>query len=292
MRSKHTKFFFLGPPVVIILATIAYPLLYALVTSFRHWELDKSFAPEGFVGLENYQRVFQDLGFFNSLKVTITYSIMSVSLTLVIALAIAFVLQGPGKLKMVLKTTLILPFAVAPALKGFSWRFMLNEEYGIYDLIADALLFFVPGNIVWLAEPFWALLAITLSEVWGWAPLFALMFIGALGSIDPEINEAAEVDGATNWRLFREITLPLLTPVILVAALLKTIYSLKLIDQVITMTSGGPGHSTETLSYYIYRMAFTSLDMGYASALAWVLVLILGTFAVVYIKALTGKDDM
>ena len=290
MRSRWAKYWYLGPAVVVMLATITYPLFSALVTSFREWQLNESFEPGGFVGLENYQRVLQDSGFWNSVGVTVLYSVISVSLTMIIALTIAMVLQGPGKFKAFAKTMLILPYAVAPALKGFSWRFMLNENYGVYDTILDQLPF--TKNIVWLGDPFWALVSIAMSEVWGWAPLIALMFIGALGSIDPEVLEAARVDGANRFQLFFRITLPLLAPVILVAMLLKTIFSLKLIDQVVTMTGGGPGNSTETLNYFIYRQAFSFLDMGYASALAWIAVLGISVFTVFYVRMMMRQGSI
>ena len=290
MRSRWAKYWYLGPAVVVMLATITYPLFSALVTSFREWQLNESFEPGGFVGLENYQRVLQDSGFWNSVGVTVLYSVISVSLTMIIALTIAMVLQGPGKFKAFAKTMLILPYAVAPALKGFSWRFMLNENYGVYDTILDQLPF--TKNIVWLGDPFWALVSIAMSEVWGWAPLIALMFIGALGSIDPEVLEAARVDGANRFQLFFRITLPLLAPVILVAMLLKTIFSLKLIDQVVTMTGGGPGNSTETLNYFIYRQAFSFLDMGYASALAWIAVLGISVFTVFYVRMMMRRGSI
>jgi multiple sugar transport system permease protein len=290
MRSRWAKYWYLGPAVVVVLATITYPLLSALVTSFREWQLNESFEPGGFVGLENYQRVLQDSGFWNSVGVTVLYSVISVSLTMVIALAIAMVLQGPGIFKAFAKTMLILPYAVAPALKGFSWRFMLNENYGVYDTILDRIP--LTQGIVWLGDPFWALVSIAMSEVWGWAPLIALMFIGALGSIDPEVLEAARVDGANRFQLFFRITLPLLAPVILVAMLLKTIFSLKLIDQVVTMTGGGPGNSTETLNYFIYRQAFSFLDMGYASALAWIAVLGISIFTVFYVRMMMRQGSI
>ena len=290
MRSRWAKYWYLGPAVVVVLATITYPLFSALVTSFREWQLNESFEPGGFVGLENYQRVLQDSGFWNSVGVTVLYSVISVSLTMIIALTIAMVLQGPGKFKAFAKTMLILPYAVAPALKGFSWRFMLNENYGVYDTLLDQLPF--TKNIVWLGDPFWALVSIAMSEVWGWAPLIALMFIGALGSIDPEVLEAARVDGANRFQLFFRITLPLLAPVILVAMLLKTIFSLKLIDQVVTMTGGGPGNSTETLNYFIYRQAFSFLDMGYASALAWIAVLGISVFTVFYVRMMMRQGSI
>jgi multiple sugar transport system permease protein len=290
MRSKWAKYWYLGPALVVVLATITYPLLSALITSFREWQLNESFEPQGFVGLENYQRVLQDPGFWNSVWVTALYSVISVSLTMLIALAIAMVLQGPGKFNTFAKTMLILPYAVAPALKGFSWRFMLNENYGVYDTLLDYIPF--TQNIVWLGDPFWALVSIALSEVWGWAPLIALMFIGALGSIDPEVQEAARVDGANSVQLFFRITLPLLAPVILVAMLLKTIFSLKLIDQVITMTGGGPGNSTETLNFFIYRQGFSFLDMGYASALAWIAVLGISAFTVFYVRMMMRQGSL
>lgn len=292
MRSKWAPLVYLGPALIVLLATITYPLLRALVISFQEWQVNESPTPEGFVGLTNYGRVLGDPGFWNSIQVTALYSVVSVGLTLIIALGIALVLQGPGTLKMIAKTMLIFPFAVAPALKGFSWRFMLNENYGVYDNIADVALFFIPGNIVWLAESFPAIVALALSEVWGWAPLIALMFIGALGSIDPEVPQAARVDGASELQIFFRMTLPLLAPVIMIAALLKTIWSLKMIDQVITMTGGGPGASTETLNFYVYRQGFNFLDMGYASALAWVAVLGISIFTVVYVRVVMSRGTV
>ena len=291
MRSRWAKYWYLGPALVVVLATITYPLFSALLTSFREWQLNESAEPQRFVGLENYQRVLQDPGFWNSVWVTVLYSVISVSLTMLIALAIAMVLQGPGKFKTFAKTMLILPYAVAPALKGFSWRFMLNENYGVYDTLIDSILPF-GQNIVWLGNPFWALVSIAMSEVWGWAPLIALMFIGALGSIDPEVQEAARVDGANRLQLFFRITLPLLAPVILVAMLLKTIYSLKLIDQVVTMTGGGPGNSTETVNFFVYRQGFQFLDMGYASALAWIAVLGIALFTVFYVRMMRRRGSI
>jgi multiple sugar transport system permease protein len=290
MRSKWAKYWYLGPAIVVVLATITYPLLSALITSFREWQLNESPDPGGFVGLENYQRVLQDAGFWNSAWVTALYSVISVSITMILALAIALILQGPGRFKAFAKTMLILPYAVAPALKGFSWRFMLNENYGVYDTILDRVPF--TRDIVWLGDPFWALVSIAMSEVWGWAPLIALMFIGALGSIDPEVQEAARVDGANGLQLFFRITLPLLAPVILVAMLLKTIFSLKLIDQVVTMTGGGPGNSTETLNFFIYRQGFSFLDMGYASALAWISVVGIALFTVFYVRMMRRQGSI
>lgn len=281
------KWMLLIPALLVIGATVIYPLLSSLLTSFREWRLIYSPNPGAFVGLENYLRAFSDAGFLNSLKVSALYVLLSVSLSLTLGLAIALLLSKPSRLNIVARALLIFPFAVAPILKGFSWRFMLNPEYGVYAQMIGAVIPPLKGYL-WLGNEFSALLAIAMSEVWGWAPLFALMFIGALGSIPSELTEAARVDGATGWQVFWKITLPLLAPVIYIVALLKIISALKMFDQVVIMTGGGPGDSTQTLYYYVYQIAFRSLDMGYASAVSWILVLVMGLFAFLYVRTLLG----
>ncbi len=288
MRSKYTKFVLLAPAVLVLLATTTYPLLYALLTSFREWRLNRGPRPRGWVGLDNYARVLTDEGFRNSVVVTIIFAVLSVTLSLVLGMAIALLLNKRGWRHTAVKSMLLFPFAVSPALKGFSWRFMLDPSYGVYTYLIGVV--FPPlKDMVWLSTPADALFWIAVSEVWGWAPLMALMFIGALGAISPEIHEAADLDGANRVQLFWFVTLPLLSPVILIVTLLRVISSLKMFDQVVTLTGGGPGRSTQTLNYYIYQVGFRNLDMGYASALAIVLVLSLSLFAFAYVRLLIGK---
>lgn len=275
----------LTPALLVIGLTVIYPLLSSFVTSFRNWQLINSPSPGGFVGLDNYTRAFTDEGFLNSLKVSALYVLVSVSLSLILGLAIALLLSKPTRLNTFARALLIFPFAVAPVLKGFSWRFMLNPEYGVYAKMVGAVIPPLKGYL-WLGHDFSALLTLAMSEVWGWAPLFALMFIGALGSIPSEITEAARVDGATGWYIFWRITLPLLAPVVYIVALLKIISALKMFDQVVIMTGGGPGNATQTLYYYIYQLAFRNLDMGYASAVSYLLVVLMGLFAFLYVRTL------
>lgn len=288
MRSKYTKFVLLAPAVVVLLLTTTYPLINALLTSFREWRLNRGPLPRGWVGFDNYTRALGDDGFINSVSVTLIFVVISVVLSLVLGMAMALLLNKPGWRYMAVKSMLLFPFAISPALKGFSWRFMLNPEYGLYTFLIGSL---IPPlqHFPWLSTTADALFWIAVSEVWGWAPLMALMFIGALGSISPEINEAANLDGANRWRTFVHITLPLLAPVLLIVTLLRVISSLKMFDQVVTLTGGGPGRSTQTLNYYIYQVGFRNLDMGYASALAVVLVLALSLFAFGYVWLLMGK---
>ena len=180
------------------------------------------------------------------------------------------------------RTLLVLPFAMSPALVGVSWRFMFNPELGLFE----AMLSWLPGatDIVWLADPFWAMVVLIASDVWNWAPFFAMMYIGGLGAIPVEAQEAARIDGASEWLVFRTVTLPLWMPVIMIGVVLKTIFSLKMFDQVYMLTNGGPGNATQTLAHFIYYNGFKYYDMGYASAVSYVLVVPMIILAFVYVR--------
>lgn len=291
MQRKSVIFTLLAPAMLVIAATSTYPLLFALNASFRRWQLSKSPTPGEFIGFDNYIRAFDDRFFLNSIKVTATFTVISVGLSILIGLGLALVLQKPGRLNIFIRSLLIFPFAVSPALKGYTFRFMLNPEYGILDRLID-IISPLTSELVWLADEFWALFWIAVTETYGWAPLIALMFIGALNAIPTDIFEAAKVEGASNWQLFRHVTLPLLSPVIVIATLLKTIFSLKMFDQVVTMTGGGPGRATQTLNYYVYQTAFVTLDMGYASALSYLLIIVMSILAYFYVRILYGKGGV
>lgn len=284
-RGKYEKYLLLGPTLLIVLIVSLYPMYFALITSFRDWRLARSLTPEDFVGLANYTRAFQDENFINSLLVTTEFVIISVSMSIVLGLLFAVILQRRNWLTGLTKIVLILPFGVAPALRGFTWRFMLNPSYGAFDKLVDFVLPFM-ADIAWLSEPFWALVMLAITEVWGWSPLVALMFLGALGTINPEITEAASLDGANEWQTFWRITIPMISPIILLVTLLRIIFSLKIFDQVVTLTGGGPGNATETLNYFVYKNGFRFFDMGYASALGYILMAMMFVAAFFYVRSL------
>jgi multiple sugar transport system permease protein len=165
---------------------------------------------------------------------------------------------------------------------------MFNTELGVFHAIAKTVAPFTK-NIVWLGDPFWALFALVMSDVWHWAPYMTLVFLGGLASLGLETEEAARIDGASDWQVFKDIVLPQLAPVIAVVAILKTIFALKMFDQIVTLTGGGPGTSTETLAYFVYKAAFKWYDMGYASALAYILTATLFLFAIPYMRFVIRK---
>jgi len=284
-RMRFRTWLVLLPALVVIVAVAIYPLFNSFVLSFQDWRLQRSPQPSGFVGLEQYARAFTDRIFLNSVVVTLEYTVLSVALTIVLGLAMALILFKRTWSTVLIRSLLIFPFAVSAILKGYMFRFMLDANYGIISQIIGWIMPVAKG-FIWLADPFWAMFWIAISEVWGWAPLYALMFIGALGSIPRDMFEAARVDGATNFQVFMHVTLPMLKPVLIIATLLKTIFSLKIFDQVMAMTQGGPGRSTQSINHFVYQVAFRNLDFGYAAAVAWILVLGLGVFAYFYVRAL------
>lgn len=289
MSDRQLKIWLVLPALLVVAATLLYPLVSAVVISLHDWNLGRSSTLGPFVGAENYARALTDdpeaLG---SLRVTAVFTVLSVTATLVLAMAMALLLAGNGRLEANVRTLLVIPFAMSPALVGVSWRFLLNPEFGAVSASLGAL---VPPlkNTAVLADPTLAMAALVLTDVWHWAPYFMLMFIGALASLPQETVEAAQVDGASRTRIFFEVVLPQLKPVVAIAVLLKVIFSLKALDQVVTLTGGGPGVATETLSHFIYQTAFRWFDLGYAAAVAYLLAAAMAVLAALYFRLLDEK---
>ncbi|SLN51359.1 carbohydrate ABC transporter permease [Pseudooctadecabacter jejudonensis] len=291
MQDRLLPYWLLIPAFVIVLATTIYPLAYSFFTSFRAWDLTQSRRPEGFVGLENYVYAASEEQFLNSLWVTFIFVITSVFLTVVLAMALALLLRRKGPMHTFTRIVLILPFAMSPALIGVSYRFMFNPEFGVLAKGLGAVFPALEG-VPWLADPQLAMGILVLTDVWHWTPYMTFMCLGGLASIPRETEEAARIDGASNLRIVFGIILPQMKGVIAVMAVLKTIFALKMFDQVVTLTGGGPGTSTETLAYFIFNVGFRWFDMGYASALAWILTAIMMVISIWYVRMLLSEKKM
>lgn len=292
MSERLAKYGMVTPGVLIVLATALYPLVTTFYLSFRNWNLGRSndsrslWAPSdgwshiGYL-FDNYTRALTDPSMWNSAWVTAKFTFFSVILTVGLALAVAVLLFRGGIVRAVLRSMLILPFAMSPALIGALWRFMANADFGLAGAIGRALHLRDTNLLGSPTGAFWLVLS---SDVWHWTPYFALIFIGALASVPKESQEAAEIDGASPLRVFFSITLPQLWPVLAVAMVLKGIFALKIFDQVVMITNGGPGQATQTLTHFIYFQGFKYLNMGYASALGWLLVIPMMLLTVLYVR--------
>ena len=284
MQDRHLKYALVAPAVAAVLLTAVWPLLDSLLLSFRFWKLSKSATPGGFVGFENYAwALLEEPAFWNAAAVTALYTLATVALSVCAALGVALLLAPGGKLRTIARALLLLPFAMSPALVGVSFRFMFNPEFGLFDAFFGAL--FPPlADVAWLANPVLAFSVCVMADVWGWVPFLAMVLIGGLSAVPRETMEAARVDGASSWRVFRDVTLPQLAPALGVAVILKTVFSLKTFDQIYMLTNGGPGTATQTMAHYAYFNGFKYYDMGYASAVAWMMVVPMLVLTFLYAK--------
>jgi multiple sugar transport system permease protein len=292
MSERFAKYGMVAPGLLIVLATALYPLVTTFYLSFRNWNLGRAnesralwtpsdgWSQIGYL-FDNYTRALTDPSMWNSALITAKFTVLSVVFTVALALAVAVLLFRGGAVRAVLRSMLVLPFAMSPALIGALWRFMANADFGLAGAINRALHL---RSIDLLGSPAGAFWLVLSSDVWHWTPYFALIFIGALASVPKESQEAAQIDGASPLQVFFSITLPQLTPVLAVAMVLKGIFALKIFDQVVMITNGGPGQATQTLTHFIYFQGFKYLNMGYASALGWLLVIPMMFLTVLYVR--------
>ena len=274
----------LAPAFLLVAFTTVYPMLSSFWTSFHVFNLAKSLELGRFVGLENYTEAPADYPeFWEVMWVTLKFVFIDVACTILAALGLAMLLLRAGFGQTILRTLIILPFAMSPALIGISWRFMLNPDYGAFARSIGAVLPFM-RDFDYLANPGTAMAALVSADVWHWAPYFTFMLMGGLSAVPPETQEAARIDGATGWRVFIDVTLLQLMPVLVVAVILKSVFALKVFDSIRTMTDGGPGRTTTTLGYFAYQVGFRDYDFGYAAAFAYMLTAILFVLSLFYVR--------
>lgn len=271
-RSKSFVFLFVGPAVLILLFLVIFPMVYSLGVSFCDWNLIKG---EGwkFIGLRNYYyALFQDPYFRISLRVTLVYVLAVVGIELMLGLGIALLLNRPLSKIGFYRTALVIPSTMTPVVVGIMWRLLYNPELGTLNYFLE-LFGFKPLN--WLGDPSLALPSVIMADVWEWTPFMALILLAGLQALPRDPFEAAIVDGASSSQVFRYVTLPLLLPTIVVAVLLRMMDAFKTFDLIFVLTKGGPGMSTEVLSYYTYRYGFKFFHIGQASALSYILLVII-----------------
>ncbi len=265
----------LAPTIIILLALTIFPLVYLVTVSFRH--LDSGDPTKShFVALDNFSRLLSDTTFHNALLNTIVYCGVAVSVEIVLGMALALLVHSAiGRLDL-FRTFLLIPIMLPPIAVAISWKLMYQPQFGIindilYRLGIEDFLYdrgIIKGPILWASSPATAMLSIILVDVWQSTPFVFLMFLAGLASLPTEPYEAAEIDGAGFWRKFRDLTLPLLRPLIGIVFLFRLLDVLRAFDIIYIVTRGGPAEATDTLGYYVYRVAFQFFDLGYAGALS------------------------
>jgi len=253
------------PAGLLLAVVVVYPIATLFWSSLHGVDNVNPAAGDQFVGLANYLRAFEDDRFWHSVGQTILYIVVTVPGALVIGLGLALLANKPFRVKWPVRLGLLLPWALPLVFAGLIFRWFFEYQTGIVN---DVLARIGIAPLNWLSDPTLATTAICIAIVWKASSFMALMLLAGLQTIPRSLYEAAEVDGATTWQQFVEITLPMLRPAIFVALIFRTITAIQTFDIPYAMTGGGPGEATETLAMYIHKTTLAFLDFGYGSALA------------------------
>ncbi|MBA8815128.1 multiple sugar transport system permease protein [Microbacterium halimionae] len=268
-RYRLTVVAFLAPAIAILGLFVAWPMLSALRLSFTD---ASGFGNEEWVGLDNYVRVFTDSGVVNAMGNTALYAVLFTPAAIVIALAFALLLNNPAlPWRGAFRTALFLPFVVSLAVAAFAWSYLLDPQIGLLNYWLRGLGIQL-GNV--LQDPALAMPTVVLVAVWKSFGFYMVIFLAGLQDIPTSLYEAARVDGASAWQRFRHITMPMLSNTVAFVVIVAMIAALQAFDQIYVMTGGGPYESTQTIVMEIYDAGFRKLELGFASALSYVLLLV------------------
>ena len=276
--DRRFKYLVIAPAIFILLFIGLFPLIYSLVVSFQNitmMEEDTSFQ-----GLMQYRFLFQDLRLWQSLGHTLLITAIALPIELLIGLlmALLFLDRMPGR--PVFVSLLVLPTMIAPIVAGATWRLLFDNRYGPINQILG---WFAgePMTVLWVIKANLVYPAILLAEIWQWTPFMFLILLAALSNVDKNLTEAAQIDGASSWRIFWRIVLPAIWPVMAIALLIRGLDLFRLFDVVWALTKGGPGTMTETISIYTYVQGFRQFETSYTAAIAF-LVIVMLSVAVIF----------
>ena len=256
---------FLGPSLVGVVLFVAGPIVASLALAFSSWDL---LTPPAFVGLHNFERLSRDLEFWAALRHTVTFLAGYVPLVLVAGLAVAVALNGRVPARGVFRAIYFLPVVTSWVAVALVWKWLLNPQFGLVNAWLAQLGVQGPA---WLFDPTWAMASVILTSVWKDTGFVMVILLAGLQGIPRVYYEASDIDGATRAQQLRHVTVPLLAPAIFFALTISLINSFQVFDQVYVMTGGGPAGATTVLVERIVKQAFSFSRMGYASAMSWVL---------------------
>ena len=273
------------PALVALVAMVGGPLAYTIGLSFTDWHIS-SIRPPGWAGVTNFVSMFQDAGFFSSLWVTLYFTFGSLALQIVLGVALAEFLNRQFVGKPLVRSLLILPMASTPVALSILWRLMLHPTLGILNHFISSIGL---SPQPWLAQGSTVVPVLIMVDVWHWTPLIMLIAMAGMAAIDRTLYEAAVIDGASELQRFRRITLPLIRPAVVVAAMLRLMDSLKTFDEIYVITGGGPGNASRILNLFIFDQGFRYFQMGYASSLVIFMTLFMMGLTLMLIRIRRGR---
>jgi ABC-type sugar transport system permease subunit len=260
----------LTPALVIIGLFTLIPIAFSLWLSFYRWDMMRP--NRSFIDIKNYERLFADDAFWNALKNTLLYAVGTVPATIVLAFAAALLLNRKIRGRAFFRTAFFAPVVTSTVALSFVWSWIYHPEVGLLNGLLDAV---GMNRVGFLRDPDLAIWSISAMSVWKNVGYIMVLFLAGLQQIPTDLYGAARVDGASSWQVTRDVTIPMLKPTLFFVIVISTIDAMQVFTQIDVMTQGGPAKSTEVLVYYLYFRAFRSFEMGYASAIAWALFLII-----------------
>ena len=284
-QDRRLAIAFVTPAVSVIALIAIFPLAWTLWNSFHLQDLRMPWLGHPFVGLGNYAELARDPRFWSSLGHTLFFTAVSVSLEVVLGLALALAMNRAFRGRGIMRATALLPWAIPTVVAALLWRFMFDSQAGIANALLQAV-GLLEHSIVWFIEATTAWVPVILADVWKTTPFVALLLLAGLQNIDKSLYEAAEVDGASAWWRLWHITIPLLKPTIFVALIFRTLDAFRVFDLLYALTGGGPGTATEPIALYTHTIILQHLRFGYGSALSVVVFVITFALALVYIRGL------
>jgi multiple sugar transport system permease protein len=261
--------------LIVVAGIIVFPWLFTIWMSMHEWKVG---APTTFVGLANYIRLPTDPRFVEAVGHTITYTLLSVILPVIFGTFAAVIFHQKFPFRGFLRGLFIMPMMATPVAVALVWTMMFHPQLGVLNYILS--LFGLPAEL-WVFHPGSVIPSLVMVETWQWTPLVMLIVLGGLSAIPSEPYESARIDGANAWQMFRYITLPLITPFIFVASMIRMIDAVKSFDIIFAITQGGPGSASETINLYLYSVAFVYYDIGYGSAIAVVFFVLIVVLAAI-----------
>tara|TARA_B100000686_G_C16729629_1_gene939855 strand:+ start:228 stop:1124 length:897 start_codon:yes stop_codon:yes gene_type:complete len=281
-KEYWIPFGFVAPTLLVLIAVNIFPLLYSVVLSFSNADLVGG--DYAWIGTLNYSLIFHDPRYGTAFRTTALFVGAAVTIELVIGYGLALALRSDFRGKSAMLMVLLIPMMLPPAVIGLFWKFIFNSSYGILNQILGNLHLSEPQ---WVVDPELKLLSVLIIDVWMWTPFMLLISLAALNSIPYQIYEAAAIDRASGWKVFRRITIPMSAPLVGLAVLLRATDALKQFDLVMAITGPNDG-STQTLSALLYQVMFRDGKVGLSSAYSYIVLVVVIALATVFIRYLNG----
>ena len=278
--KKRTGWLLVAPAVVTLFVMSIYPFIYIVVVSLHRWAIVPTI-PRVFIGFQHYINLFTDSGFYQSLSVTLIYTVGVVIVEVALGFLLAFLISRT-KTRW-LRVAFLVPTVTTPVVVGLIWRFHLGFDLGAVNYFLSSLGI---QKINWLGNTGTALMSVMLVDIWQWTPFALIIFLAGLDSLPADPFEAAVVDGASGFQVLRYITLPLLLPITAVILMFRTLDAFKTFDLIYMVTMGGPGNATEVLSYKIWHTAFFQNRIGFAAALSVIAIIIATIMMRLFVRTL------